>query len=534
MKAIEFFKKNPNEDKYFSSENSKLYQYGSVLKVEAHCLKCHGNKEDAPAFIQERYSESYGYKLGEVRGIISIQLPTKNLNSYFFKNFIKSIFYDLFIFLLLFLGVSYLTRQSKELNISLEEKTKELKDSFFYERLTGLPNRLKLIEDVEQSKNSKFSHLALINIDAFKDINDLYGYEVGDELLVEISKQVREYCKDENYVYKFPNDEFAIFTTAEISEEEFYKTIKNLIDQISEAKFEINNQSIFISFSCGIASNKTPLLIKANSALQIAKKHSKNIVIYQSSFDTKEQITKNIDTLLLLKDAILHNQITPYYQPIYNTRTKRIEKYESLARIVTDEGRVIAPYAFLDISVKSKLYPEITKAMIRKSFEFFKDKNFEFSINISIADIQNPETVKFITNRLKEFDEPQKIVFEILEGDKIENYEEIKSFIKDVKKLGCKIAIDDFGSGYSNFSHILELNVDFLKIDSSLVKFVTTDENSRVVVKTIINFASNLGLKTIAEYVEDKDSLELLEKMGVDFVQGYYIGKPNAELNKDF
>lgn len=538
MKAIEFFKKNPSENIYFSSENSKLYQYGSVLKVEAQCLKCHGNKEDAPAFIQERYSESYGYKLGEVRGIISIQLPAKNLNNYFFKNFIKSIFYDLFIFLLLFLGVSYLTRQSKELNISLEEKikqkTKELKDSFFYERLTGLPNRLKLIEDVEQSRNSEFSHLALINIDAFKDINDLYGYEVGDKLLIEISKQVRGFCKNENYVYKFPNDEFAIFTNAEISEEEFYKIIKNLIDQISQAKFEINNQSIFISFSCGIASNKTPLLIKANSALQIAKKHSKNIVIYQSSFDTTEQITKNIDTLLLLKDAILHNQITPYYQPIYNTRTKKIEKYESLARIVTDDGRVIAPYTFLDISVKSKLYPEITKAMIKKSFNFFKDKNFEFSINLSIADIQNPETIKFITNRLKEFDEPQKIVFEILEGDKIENYEEIKSFIKDVKKLGCKIAIDDFGSGYSNFSHILELNVDFLKIDSSLVKFITTDENSRVVVKTIINFASNLGLKTIAEYVEDKDSLELLEKMGVDFVQGYYIGKPCSELNKDF
>lgn len=538
MKAIEFFKKNSNEDIYFNDENSKLYQFGSVLKVEESCLTCHGNKEDAPLFIQEKYKEAYNYKLGEVRGIISIQIPTKNLNNYFFKNFIKSIFYDLFIFLLLFLGVSYLTRQSKELNISLEEtvkeKTKELKDSFFYERLTGLPNRLRLIDDVEQNKNSKFSHLALINIDAFKDINDLYGYEVGDELLVKISKQVRDFCKNENYVYKFPNDEFAIFTTAEISEDEFFKTIKNLIDKISEAKFEIANQSIFVSFSCGIASNKTPLLIKANSALQIAKKHSKNIVIYQSSFDTKEQITKNIDALLLLKEAILNNQITPYYQPIYNTRTKKIEKYESLARIITEDGRVIAPYAFLDISVKSKLYPEITKAMIRKSFEFFKDKNFEFSINLSIADIQNPETVKFITNKLKEYDEPQRIVFEILEGDKIENYEEIKSFIKDVKKLGCKIAIDDFGSGYSNFSHILELNVDFLKIDSSLVKFVTTDENSRVVVKTIINFASNLGLKTIAEYVEDKDSLELLEKMGVDFVQGYYIGKPSHELNKDF
>jgi EAL domain-containing protein (putative c-di-GMP-specific phosphodiesterase class I) len=110
----------------------------------------------------------------------------------------------------------------------------------------------------------------------------------------------------------------------------------------------------------------------------------------------------------------------------------------------------------------------------------------------------------------------------------------MKQFIKEIKKYGCKIAIDDFGSGYSNFSHIFELNVDYIKIDSSLVKFVTTDENSRIIVKTIINFASNLGLKTIAEYVEDKDSLDLLEKMGVDFVQGYYICKPSKGLCERF
>jgi EAL domain-containing protein (putative c-di-GMP-specific phosphodiesterase class I) len=110
----------------------------------------------------------------------------------------------------------------------------------------------------------------------------------------------------------------------------------------------------------------------------------------------------------------------------------------------------------------------------------------------------------------------------------------MKGFIKEVKRYGCKIAIDDFGSGYSNFSHIFELNVDYLKIDGSLVKFITTDESSRVIVKTIVNFASNLGLKTIAEFVEDRDSLELLEKMGVDFIQGYYIGKPSSDLCEDF
>ncbi|MDT8338923.1 MAG: EAL domain-containing protein [Sulfurimonas sp.] len=538
LKAIEFFKKNRDETAYFSDENGKLYQYATVLKVEDACLKCHGKRGDAPLHIQNLYKNAYDYKVDEVRGIISIQIPTENLNKYFYENFFRSALFDSALFLLLFLSVLYLVKQSKKINIALEEKvaekTKELKDSFLYDRLTHLPNRLKLIEDISQNKNGKSLHLALINIDTFKDINDLYGYDVGDEILIQVSKRVREVCKDSNFVYKLPNDEFAIFKTIQISDEEFFAMIKKTLSVISETKFFVAEQSIFITFSCGIASNQESLLIKTNTALQIAKKHSKSIVVYNDSLDAKEQIIKNMDALLILKKAIKYDLITPYYQPIYNTRTKKIDKYEALARIITSSGEIIAPFVFLDIAVKSKLYPEITKAIITKSFEFFRDKNLEFSINLSIVDIQSREIMKFILSKIQEFSQPQRVVFEILESDKIDDYEEIKGFIKEVKKYGCKVAIDDFGSGYSNFSHILELNVDYLKIDSSLVKFVTTDENSRVIVKTIINFASNLGLKTIAEFVEDKDSLELLEKMGVDFIQGYYIGKPQSGLNSDF
>jgi len=534
LKAIEFFKKNPNQKSYFNNENPELYQYATVLKVENACLKCHGEKENAPLYIQNSYANAYDYKLGEVRGVISIQIPSKNLNSYFFKNFFRSVAYDFILAILLFLGVSFIIRESKKINIALEEKVKEktneLKNSFLYDRLTKLPNRLKLMEDIEQNKDLVHSHLALINIDSFKDVNDLYGYEVGDQLLVLVSKQVRGFCKDSNIVYKLPNDEFAIFTTSNVSSDEFFKTVHELMEKINEIKFNIAEQSIAISFSCGIASNKASVLVKANTALQIAKKHSRDIVVYENSLNVKEQIVKNASALLLLKNAIKLNQITPYYQPIYNIKTKKIDKYEALARIVTEKGEVIAPFIFLNTAIKSKLYPEITIAMISKSFEFFEDKDFEFSINLSIIDIQNHDTMKFVLNKVQNFKDPSKVVFEILESDKIENYQEIKNFIKDVKKHGCKVAIDDFGSGYSNFSHIFELNVDYIKIDSSLVKFVTTDENSRIIVKTIINFASNLGLKTIAEYVEDKDSLDLLEKMGVDFVQGYYIGKPSAKL----
>ena len=538
QKAIAFFKQNPKEEFYFNAQNNDLYQYASALRVTPVCLECHGAKEKAPLYIQERYDAAYDYKLDDVRGIISIQIPKSALSGYFFKDFFKSAFYDFVLFLLLFLGVTYLLKYSKKINDILESKIKaktdELRDSFFQDRLTNLPNRLKLIEDIETSTSKDASHLALINIDAFKDINDLYGYDIGDAILVQVSKRIREFCTNKNTVYKLPNDEFAVYTRMGISEEEFFSGMKLLLDTISEKKFEVENHSIFISFSCGIASNKEALLIKANTALQIAKNNAKNIVVYKDSLDAKEQITKNADALLTLKEAITHNRITPFFQPIYSTRNRRIEKYESLARIIKEDGSIIMPFAFLDIAIKSKLYPEITKAMIVKTFAFFKDKEYEFSINLSILDIQNQEILKFILTQIQAFHAPQHVVFEILESHKIENYQEMKSFIKEVKKHGCKIAIDDFGSGYSNFSHIFELNVDYLKIDGSLVKFITIDESSRIIVKTIVNFASNLGLKTIAEFVEDKDALEMLEKMGVDFVQGYYIGKPSNALCEDF
>lgn len=538
LKAIEYFKQNKEATEYFSDENSDYYQFANVLRVDESCLKCHGKVEDAPQLIQENYKDAYNYNLGEVRGIISINIPTQNLKKYFLEIFFYSIIYDFILLIFLFFGISYLINKSKKANEILEtkvkEKTEELKNSLMHERLTGLPNRLKLMEDIALSANSSYMHLALINIDSFKDINDLYGYDAGDNILKQVALVAQNVCEYKNSLYKLPSDEYALFITADMPQGEFLKIVKKFIAKIQESEFEVNDNSIFITLSCGIASNEESLMTKANAALQIAKSTSKSIVIYDNSLDTKERITQNIEGVLLLKNAIKEDRIVPYFQPIYNTATKKIEKYESLARIVLESGEVVPPIRFLEIAIKSKLYPEITKSIVKKSFEFFREKDYEFSINISINDIENRRTFQFILEQITKFPNPQNITFEILESDRVENYEKLNKFIKEIKSHGCKIAIDDFGSGYSNFSHILELNVNYLKIDSSLVKLITKDQNSRVIVKTIINFASNLNLKTIAEFVEDRESMELLESMGVDFIQGYYIGKPHSELNTDF
>ncbi|MCD6432408.1 MAG: DUF3365 domain-containing protein, partial [Sulfurimonas sp.] len=175
MKAIEFLKVNRDKKIYFSDENSEFYQYAYALRIEKKCLTCHGAKKNAPNFIQEKYSNAYDYKLGEIRGIHSIKVPTENLDRYFLTNFFYSIIYDTLLLIALFLVIFYLIKKSKSINdflgTEVERKTKEVKDLLVFDRLTKLPNRLKLIEDIEEHLNVKNRHLALINIDSFKDIN---------------------------------------------------------------------------------------------------------------------------------------------------------------------------------------------------------------------------------------------------------------------------------------------------------------------------------------------------------------------------
>ena len=193
-------------------------------------------------------------------------------------------------------------------------------------------------------------------------------------------------------------------------------------------------------------------------------------------------------------------------------------------------GTLMVPYQFLEVARQAKIYGEITKIIIEKAFEFFKDKEYEFSINISVEDIGTPYIFEFIIESLARFVDPARVVFEILETEEIKNYDLLKEFIKKIKYYGAKIAIDDFGSGYSNFSHILELHVDYLKIDSSLVRNIKSNKNAYLITKTIIDFANSLRMKTIAEYVEDKESMDLLKEMDATYIQGYFIGRPQPYL----
>ncbi|WP_051654182.1 EAL domain-containing protein [Persephonella sp. KM09-Lau-8] len=414
----------------------------------------------------------------------------------------------------------------------LEELNKKLEKRLYTDPLTGLPNRLKLIEDL---KNIASPKLAILNIDDFKEINDFYGYQVGDYILKQLGVEIKEFLTDSSYrLYKLSADEYAVLAIRYIQTHEFERVINQLIYHIQETPIIYEDNEIHVSITAGISLENHNILNKADMALKYAKANKKPIVYYKDELQMKELYEKNILITNKIKDALKTDRVLVHYQPIFETKTGNIDKFEALVRVVDFDGKLLTPKEFLDIAKKAKLYPEITKKVLQKTFENFRDVDKGFSINISVEDIHNREITKMIFDYLSQEDFKNRVVFEILESEGIKSYTEVSEFFKEIKKLGGRIAIDDFGSGYSNFEYILKLDVDFIKIDGSLIKNIDKDLYSQVIVETIINFAKKLGIRTVAEYVHSEEVYEMAKNLEIDYCQGYYLSppKPFEELFK--
>jgi EAL domain-containing protein (putative c-di-GMP-specific phosphodiesterase class I) len=198
--------------------------------------------------------------------------------------------------------------------------------------------------------------------------------------------------------------------------------------------------------------------------------------------------------------------------------------------MIGPDGKVISPFFFLEQAKRSKLYDRLTRIMIAKSFETFEMLEYEFSINLTLQDILSTETRDCLFEWLERSSASNRLVLEIVESEGIERFDEVATFIKDVKAYGCKIAIDDFGTGYSNFSYLTKLDVDYIKIDGSLIKDITTEADHLITVESIMLFAKKKGIATIAEFVEDETVYAKLVELGVDYSQGYHFSIPTPEI----
>jgi diguanylate cyclase (GGDEF)-like protein len=465
---------------------------------------------------------------------MSFLFLSEEKNKVVFKNYISLIDENL----LILNAISNLVNTTnKELEIKLKQKMTriraknlELEYLYYHDDLTELKNKNALQRDIN-SKNTLGT--LLIDIKRFSSINDVYGEEIGDLILKEFSKELLKVAnKFSCNVYRVAADQFMTLNLTEnaglckeVADEIFNYFKKNTLS------VKIGDKIIYIDIAVRIAMvPKTKpefYKIRADLALNYAKKNKKDFIVYNEDLKLEEKLSKEIKTIEMVRKAIKEDKVIPVFQKI---EKKDSVSYECLVRIKDENNKLISPFFFLETIKHTRYYQEITKIMIKKSFEYFKNKEYNFSINFSFDDINNEETVRYLCDMIDKYKMYNRVIIEILECEAIQNFSQLEKFIKIVRSYGAKVAIDDFGSGYSNFIYLTQISPDFIKIDGSLIKNIHIDEKALIITKNIHNFAKEIGCKTIAEFVHNEEVFKIIKALDIYGIQGYYLAEPKEEI----
>lgn len=442
-------------------------------------------------------------------------------------DFLALILFSIFlaaVFVIIILTLKYFRENKKLLHT-----THSLEYSLSHDQLTDLRNRQSFTQELSQLKNP---HLLLINIDNFKNVNDIYGNPIGNHLIKALAKFISALLEDTPHigVYRTGGDEFAILFD-EISEQKALELAYEIQTNIAKKNFSFNHLDIAISVS--IASNNLqPILENADLALKRVKKDlTRRVIAFKEELNLKKSVKENLKIVDLIKHAILEDRVLPFFQPIVNLQNSKIQKYEALVRIELKNGEILSPALFLDTLKKTSYYQEVTSIMMQKTIQVAKAyPQYRFSINISMIDILNAPLKNMLLRELREnFQTNSPIDIEILESEHIHDIDKVKEFITELHALGSQVLLDDFGSGYSNFSYFSDLEIDLVKIDGSIIKEIVENERKSHMLQSIFDFSQGLRLENVAEFVETKEIAQMLKKMGVKYAQGYYFAKPAAK-----
>lgn len=418
----------------------------------------------------------------------------------------------------------YLRDYYDEMERRVEQQTRELKERYYRDPVTTLRNFNGLVKDVKETKKPALAIIKLVNQSTIKA---LYGIEAGEHILKKIAKLLERAAAANNITaYKIESNRFAVLSDG-IETGDFYnKILKSIIFNIEHLTYYYQESEIEIETDTlvGICDHEEKIIEKAEIALYDAKANNLHYQIYNDSLDYLHIFEKNIELSKIIRHAIEQDKTTMAFQPITDMHGNVI-KYEALMRIAHKDD-LLLPSAFLEFAKKTRYYPLLTETAIDKTMAVFKDKDIQISINLSARDIKSQEVFYYIINMLKNTPSPQQVWFEITESDEVDNPRLLEDFITTIKEHGAKIAIDDFGSGYSNFSYILKIKPDAIKIDGSIIKKIATEERAYKTAKAIVSFAKSLGIKTVAEFVSSKEILDKAIELGVDEYQGFYFSKP--------
>ena len=416
-----------------------------------------------------------------------------------------------------------------------------------HDPLTNLYNRNYFERQLEHAlsiskRGMRTQAMMYIDINQFKLVNDTAGHQVGDELLCEVANIFMQRIRDCDLLARLGSDEFGILLH-DVDSLGAVHMADDLINAISALTFMRNGHYYDINISIGITlldseiNSKEDALRQADIACTVAKQQGQNCCHLYSDFDSDDVIVRDeLCVVNELQTIISEDRFKMFFQPIVNPRSGKVLMHETLLRIVDEDMSVRPSTSFIDTAEKFSLMPKIDRRVIESTLhniKYLSSKHGELtvSMNLSAVSIGDQDLLKDIKHLiLSSGVNPSQVVFEITESSALSQIESARYFIKELKEIGCKFALDDFGTGFSSFAYLKYLPVDYLKIDGTFIQEITRDKVDQAMVKSIHHIARSLNIETIAEYVENEETLKLLSAMGIDYLQGNFIGEAAAEI----
>jgi diguanylate cyclase (GGDEF)-like protein len=397
----------------------------------------------------------------------------------------------------------------------------------FYE-LTKLPSRFALQNALDGTNQS----LIYINIDRFEFVNSTYGMGKANKLLKECAKTLKIFLPRNAVLYHITADEFVILLN-DPSQDQAFILASQIQSLFKESPLSFDEYTHYVVFSIGIDSGiGKKLFINAKAASKEASYYSGNqIVVYNPYSDYMKEQRESLHWIAVLKKAFNEDKIFTYYQPIINNDDSIVKHYEVLCRLVDENNNLIDANKFIHSATQVGLITQITKSVIDKAFKLFSKNSFDFSINISMHDLHENYLLSFLEYKCEKYNIAQsRVHLEIVEDIIMSKTEMLDSQIIELKRKGYHVIVDDFGTDKSAYSRMFELEAEFIKIDGTFIKGLSKDKSHQLIVKSIVDFAKKSGIKTIAEHVETQDIYDIVKSLGVDYSQGYFMGKPSLSL----
>ena len=491
--------------------------------------------------LEELTNFEYVKDIKGTRWQVAIRLDSKYSSMFFAKGLIKA----LLIWLLLTLIIYLYYRKQMTRSIMYSVIKKKLAYSHDIDKLTGLYNRIFFASKITDLINERSENISLskgivihLDVDQFQVINNNFGYDVGDKYLNIISRKLIEYSASNATVSRLGNDEFAILMP-ELSHDQAITFAENVKKVISDIDIDELNLSTELTASVGIVmldtdqQNNEQVFSSLAQALALAKEKGRNRVqLYQSDDESLIQHANDMNAVHELSSALKENRLVLYRQEIRALGTvKKTKSFEVLVRMRNQDNDIISPFYFIPAAEKYGLIMSLDFWVISHTFKMMAnstdDTNTRYSINLSGLTIANKDLYTFVKKQFETYQvKPERICFEITETTAITHLDQALFFMEEMSEIGCTFALDDFGSGLSSFNYLQSLPVHIIKIDGCFITDINTNAINKIFVENIQRTVNAMGKQTVAEYVETAEVESTLHKIGIDFVQGYHIHKP--------